>query len=136
MTATHSAPQASKRRYRPSARSRCTICQRADRSQIEASLALGLSAANVAKRFECSPDAVQRHRAGHMDPAHVAALLIARRPPGEIDLEKLQRVEADRILAEIVDHRVRLRAMRDLALSSGGIALVLSCEVQIRSALS
>ena len=71
-----------------------------------------------------------------MDAAHTAALLIARRPPGEIDLEALQKIECDRLLAEIVDHRVRLRAIRDLALAQGGFGFALMAENSIRSALT
>lgn len=124
------------RRY---SRSRCSICARADSAIVEQSLALGLSCASVAARFQCSEDALQRHRSKHMSVAHSAALLAElRRKPAEITLENFSRLEADRILAEVVDCRVRCRALRDLALAqgAGGFALALQAEASIRSALS
>ena len=71
-----------------------------------------------------------------MDAAHTAAVLIARKPPAEIDLEALQKIEADRLLAELVDARVRCRAIRDLALAEGSFGLALQAEASIRSALA
>ena len=121
------------RRYQSS---RCTICRRPDRAAVEGALALGLSCASVAARFDCGEDSLWRHRRGHMDAAHTAAVLIARKPPAEIDLEALQKIEADRLLAELVDARVRCRAIRDLALAQGGFGLALQAEASIRSALA
>jgi len=113
---------------------RCTICRRPDRAQIEGALALGLSCAAVADRFGCSGDALWRHRRSHMDPAHIAAILLGRKA-AEIDLEALQRSEGDRLLAEIVDQRVRLRAVRDMALGHGALGFVFMAESSIRACL-
>ena len=54
-----------------------------------------------------------------MDAAHIAATLLTRKEAAEVDLEALQRTEGERLLAEIVDQRVRLRAVRDMALAHG-----------------
>jgi len=122
-------------RYTKSGR-RCTICRLASRAQIEAALALGLSCASVAAKFQLGPDAVWRHRRHHMDPSHMAAVLLGRQATS-IDFEELQRVEADRILSEVVDQRIRLRAVRDMALGfgRGGLPLVLAAESSIRASL-
>ncbi len=106
---------------------------------MEAALALGMSCRSVGERFKAGPDAVYRHRRDHMSVAHSAALLAElRRKPAEITLENFGHLEADRLLAEIVDHRVRVRAIRDLALAQGpdGFGIALQAEASIRSALS
>jgi hypothetical protein len=122
---------------RPPARSkRCSICRHSSLSQVEAALALGLSCNAVAERYRVSEDAVWRHRRSHMSAAHQAALLVAR-SPAEINLDDLQKIEADRLLSELVDQRVRLRALHSLALSHGrgGVPLALSVEGSIRATL-
>jgi hypothetical protein len=121
----------------PSARyrtPRCSICRLANRAQVEGPLALGLSCQAVATKFGLSEDAVWRHRRAHMDVAHTAALLLGRKA-ADIDIEALQRSEGDRLLAEIVDQRVRLRAVRDMALNQGALGFVFMAESSIRSCL-
>jgi hypothetical protein len=55
----------------------CTICTSPRRSAVDAQLAGGESLAAVAKRYKLSPDALRRHREGHLSPA-LAAVAVER----------------------------------------------------------
>ena len=47
----------------------CSICSDVERDDIDAAIVQGLSAPEIAAKFGVSPDAVLRHRAGHLLPA-------------------------------------------------------------------
>src|SRR6266581_6051053 len=50
----------------------CTICHHPRRSQIDSELARGTPARSIAKRFDCKPDPLRRHR------KHIAKLIVRR----------------------------------------------------------
>jgi hypothetical protein len=59
---------------------RCTICQHERRAQIEMGLVFGTSARILANRFQCSPDAIQRHSQRHLTATQRAAIMSAQKP--------------------------------------------------------
>jgi hypothetical protein len=69
---------------------------------------LGTSMRELAKRFECSSDALQRHSKRHLTPTQRAAILTAQKPT-DVDLEALQRSEGEGILSQLVAQRARLQ---------------------------
>ena len=57
---------------------RCTICAHLRRAQLELGMILGTSMRELAKRFECSSDALQRHSKRHLTPTQRAPMSIWR----------------------------------------------------------
>lgn len=108
----------------------CTICRHPRRHQIEIGLTHHVPMRALAIRFECSPDALQRHKQRHLTPQMMAAILAAQKP-SEVDLEALQRSEAEGILAQLVTQRARLQQHADLALELGDASGAVSAEKAI-----
>jgi len=112
----------------------CSICQHAKRHLIEIGLTHHVPLRVLARRFECSPDALQRHRHNHLTPQMMAAILVAQKP-SEIDLETLERGEAEGLLAQLVTQRARLQQHSDLSLELGNAAGAVAAERAITSNL-
>lgn len=112
----------------------CTICRHPRRHQIEIGLTHRVPMRALAIRFECSPDALQRHRQKHLTPQMMAAILAAQKP-SEVDLEALQRSESEGILAQLVTQRARLQQHSDLALELGDAGGAVAAERAIISNL-
>ena len=77
---------------------------------------------------------MQRHRHKHLSPQMMAAILAAQKP-SEIDLEALQRSEAEGLLAQLVTQRARLQQQSDLALELGNASGAIAAERAITSNL-
>jgi len=112
----------------------CTICRHAKRHQIEIGLVHKVPYRALATRFECSPDAVARHARNHLTPQMAAAILTAQKP-SDVDLEELQRSEAEGLLAQLVTQRARLQQHSDLALELGNGPVAIAAERAITSNL-
>ena len=112
----------------------CSICAHERRHQIEIGLVHRVPLRVLAQRFQCSPDALHRHRHKHLTPAMAAAILAARQP-SEVDLEALQRGEAEGLLAQLVTQRARLQQQSDLALELGNASGAVAAERAITSNL-
>ena len=112
----------------------CTICSHQRRHQIEIGLVHRVPLRVLGQRFECSPDALHRHRHRHLTPQMAAAILAAQ-APSEIDLEALQRNESEGLLAQLVTQRARLQQHSDLALELGNAAGAIAAERAITSNL-
>jgi hypothetical protein len=106
---------------------RCSICAHPKRHQIEIGLTHHVPMRALAIRFECSQDAIHRHRTNHLTPQMRAAILAAQRPSA-VDLEQLQRSESEGILAQLVTQRARLQQHSDLALELGNGAIAIAAE--------
>lgn len=113
---------------------RCSICTHERRHQLEIGLVHRVPLRVLAQRFQCSPDALHRHRHRHLSPAMAAAILAAR-SPSEIDLEQLQRNEAEGLLAQLVTQRARLQVQSDLATELGNASGAIAAERAITSNL-
>ena len=113
---------------------RCSICAHPKRHQIEIGLTHHVPMRALAIRFECSQDAIHRHRTNHLTPQTRAAILAAQRP-SVVDLESLQRSESEGILAQLVTQRARLQQHSDLALELGNSSAAISAEKAITSNL-
>lgn len=112
----------------------CTICSHARRHQIEIGLVHRVPLRVLARRFECSPDALHRHRHKHLSPMMAAAILCAQQPSA-VDLEALQRNESEGLLAQLVTQRARLQQHSDLSLELGNAAGAVAAERAITSNL-
>lgn len=112
----------------------CSICRHPRRHQLEIGLVHRVPLRVLAARFECSPDALQRHRHNHLTPQMAAAILAAQKP-SEVDLEQLQRSEAEGILSQLVVQRARLQQQSDLALELGNASGAVAAERAITSNL-
>jgi hypothetical protein len=112
----------------------CTICRHNRRHQIEIALAHRVPLRVIAARFAVSLDAVGRHRRNHLSPAMVAAILAAQKP-SEVDLEQLQRSEAEGLLSQLVAQRARLQQHADMALELGDVGRAIASERAITSNL-
>ena len=105
----------------------CSICKHERRHGIEVALTYGCTYNDIARRFGCSPDATARHARNHLTAAMRAAILYARKP-SEIDLEALQRTEAEGILTALIAHRARHQQYIDKALELGDIARAINAD--------
>ena len=105
----------------------CSICKHERRHGIEIALTHGMACADIARRFGCSAAAAARHSRNHLTPAMRAAILYARKP-SEIDLEALQRTEAEGILTALIAHRARHQQYIDAALEHGDIARAINAD--------
>lgn len=112
----------------------CTICTHERRHLIEVGLVHRTPLRVLAQRFQCSPDALHRHRHRHLSPAMAAAILAARQP-SEVDLGALERGEAEGLLAQLVTQRARLQQHSDAALEQGHMAGAVAAERAITSNL-
>jgi hypothetical protein len=74
----------------------CTICRHKDREQIENALACGLPLRDIARQFEASKDAVNRHQT--CIAAELKALKASR--SAQLNESLLQRLERYRLVAE------------------------------------
>ena len=88
---------------------------------------MACACADIARRFGCSAAAAARHSRNHLTPAMRAAILYARKP-SEIDLEALQRTEAEGILTALIAHRARHQQYIDAALEHGDIARAINAD--------
>jgi hypothetical protein len=105
----------------------CTICQHERRHQIEVGLVHHVPLSVLAKRFDCSKDALHRHRHNHLSP-QVAAAILANRKPSEIDLEQLQASEAEGLLSQLVVQRARLQTYAEASLDMGDTKAAVAVE--------
>lgn len=112
---------------------RCSICRHDKRHAIEVGLVYGTSHRVLAARYDCSPDAVQRHQK-HLSP-QVKAAILTNRKPTEVDLEKLRVSEAEGLLSQLITQRARLQQHADFALSVGNTAGAVAAERTILSNL-
>jgi hypothetical protein len=112
----------------------CTICGHSKRHQIEIGLVHHVPMRALAVRFKCSPDAIQRHAHRHLTPQTRAAILTAQKP-SEIDLEELQRSEAEGILSQLIVQRARLAQHSELALELGDASGAIAAERAITNNL-
>jgi hypothetical protein len=105
----------------------CQICVHPKRHAIEIGMVHHVSGRVLAKRFNCSHDAIQRHRRKHLSPQMKAAILTAQRPSA-VDLESLQRSEGEGILAQLVVQRARLQQLSDMAMDLGDVRAAVAVE--------
>jgi hypothetical protein len=112
----------------------CTICQHPRRHQIEIALVHRTPLRTLALRFQCSHDALHRHRHKHLSPATAAAILAAQRPSA-VDLEALQRSESEGLLSQLLAQRARLAQHSELALELGNAGGAIAAERAITSNL-
>jgi hypothetical protein len=112
----------------------CTICSHPKRAQLEIGLTHRVPMRALALRFDCSEDALARHRRNHLTPTMMAAILCAQKP-SQIDLEALQRNEAEGLLSQLVVQRARLQAQSDLATELGNASGAIAAERAITSNL-
>src|SRR5947209_8173910 len=91
-----------------SAPTQCTVCKHDRRHQIEVALTHGMSRRVIARRFGVGEFAIGRHARNHLSAAMRAAILTAERPSA-VDLEQLQRTEAEGLLSQLVVQRARLQ---------------------------
>jgi len=95
---------------------------------------LGTSMRVLAKRFECSSDALQRHSKRHLTPTQRAAILTAQKPCN-VDLEALQRSEGEEILSQLAAQRARLQGHIEQAIELGDPRLAIMAEGRITANL-
>jgi hypothetical protein len=112
----------------------CSICRHPKRHQIEIGLVYHTPARVLAARFECSRNAIDRHRQRHLTP-HMRAAILAAQKPSAVDLEALQRSESEGLLAQLVSQRARLQTHSELASELGDVRSAVSCERAITSNL-
>jgi hypothetical protein len=112
----------------------CSICAHERRHQIELGLVHRVPLRVLAARFDCSRDALHRHRHKHLSPQMAAAILAAQKP-SEVDLEQLQRSESEGLLAQLVTQRARLQQHSDMALELGDVRSAVATERVIVSNL-
>ena len=113
----------------------CTICLSDKRHQVEIALVHRVPLRVIAKRYELSFDAIWRHGKKHLSPQMRAAILSAQRPQA-VDLEQLQRSEAEGILSQLVAQRARLQLTVEQAQELGNIADVVKAEKAITDNLT
>jgi hypothetical protein len=106
---------------------KCTICAHERRHQIDIGLTHRVPYHVLGKRFDVSPDAVARHATNHLAPQQRAAILTATKPSA-VDLEQLQRSEAEGLLSQLVVQRARLQAHSELALELGDLRAAVAVE--------
>ena len=68
----------------------------------------------LAARFDCSPDALQRHGQRHLKAVQRAAIMTAQALTS-VDLEALKRSESEGLLCQLVAQPARLQAHIELA---------------------
>lgn len=112
----------------------CTICAHPRRHQLEIGLVHRVPLEALARRFQCSPHALHRHRHNHLSPATAAAILAAQRPT-TVDLEALQRSESEGLLSQLLAQRARLAQHSELALELGNSAAAVAAERAITANL-
>lgn len=80
---------------------RCTVCHHDQHEVIDTALASGDSLASVARRFGLSPDAVRRHRIGHLSAALKAVQAERETAGARTALDRLEALHdrAERVLA-------------------------------------
>ena len=105
----------------------CSICKHERRHGIEVALTYGMTYNDVSRRFAVSADATARHARKHLTPQMRAAILYSRKP-SEIDLEALQRTEAEGILTALIAHRARHQRYIDAALELGDVARAINAD--------
>jgi len=115
--------------------SRCSICQHPKRAQLELGLILGTSMRVLVARFDCSPDALQRHGQRHLSAVQRAAIMNAQAPTS-VDLEALERSESEGLLCQLVAQRARLQAHIELASQIGDARLAIMAESRITQNLA
>jgi len=113
----------------------CTICLSDKRHQVEIALVHRVPLRVIAKRYGLSFDAIWRHGKKHLSPQMRAAILAAQRPQA-VDLEQLQRSEAEGILAQLVSQRARLQLAVEQAQEFGNTADVVKAEKAITDNLT
>src|SRR5262245_14046500 len=113
----------------------CTICLSDKRHQVEIALVHRVPLRVIAKRYGLSFDAIWRHGKKHLSPQLRAAILAAQKPQA-VDLEQLQRSEAEGILSQLVAQRARLQLTVEQAQELGNIADVVKAEKAITDNLT
>jgi hypothetical protein len=105
----------------------CSICRHERRHQIEIGLVHRVPLRVLAQRFDCSRDALHRHKHRHLTPQMAAAILAAQKP-SEVDLEQLQRCESEGLLGQLVTQRARLQQHSEMALELGDVRTAVVVE--------
>jgi hypothetical protein len=108
----------------------CTVCASDRRHQVEIGLVHQVPLRVLARRFGLSLFAIHRHGKNHLTPVQRAAILAAQKPT-EVDLEQLQRSEAEGILSQLVAQRARLQSHSEMALEVGNTADAVRVEAGI-----
>lgn len=114
--------------------SKCTVCRHEKRHQIDLALVHRVPVRTIARRFDVSPDAVHRHGRNHLPPQQRAALLTAQRP-SKVDLEELERSEAEGLLSQLVTQRARLQQLSEQALELADVRAAATVEARITANL-
>lgn len=96
----------------------CTICNHPRRPEIEHALANRVSEHRVAKRFTVSRAAIHRHKANHLPPQLVAALLSQNGNVSVVDLEKLRKSESEGLLQTLVWQKAHVLLQIDNAVAN------------------
>jgi hypothetical protein len=81
----------------------------------------------IARRFEVSPDSVERHGKHHLTAVQRAALLTAMKPSA-IDLEALQRSEGESLLGQLLAQRATLQTYSASAFEVGNHQAAVAAE--------
>jgi hypothetical protein len=112
----------------------CSICSHDKRHAIEIGLVHRVPARVLARRFDCSKDAIQRHGKNHLSPVQRAALLAHVRPEA-IDLPALRESESTGLLASLVASRARLQQLAELSLELGDVRGAVAVESAVTNNL-
>jgi len=99
---------------------RSPIIKDPNRPLIERSLAMGIPAKQVARRFGYTASSIGRYR-DQMPPQLKAAIAAAVLKPREADLDKLRIDESEGILGNLANQRARLLLCQDEAMEAGAI---------------
>jgi hypothetical protein len=113
----------------------CTVCSSPHRHKIEIGLTHRTPLRVLARRYGVSLDAIHRHGKNHLSAQMRAAILAAQKPQA-VDLEQLQRSEAEGILSQLVAQRARLQLTVEQAQEFGNIADVVKAEKAITDNLT
>jgi len=112
----------------------CQVCAHERRHQIEIGLTHRVPVRILARRFGLKPGTVHRHSRLHLSPATKAAILAAQKP-SEVDLEALQRSEAEGLLAQLVTQRARLQQLSELSAELGDVRGAVAVERAVQGNL-
>jgi hypothetical protein len=99
-------------------RGKCQCCWSPNRAQIELAIAMRVSTKAIAQGTGVSTDSITRHRRRHMPPQLIAALQSAGTPTS-VDLDKLRKVEGEKLLQTVVWQRSALYTIEEMARVSG-----------------
>jgi hypothetical protein len=105
----------------------CKVCAHERRHQIEIGMVHQVPFRTLGARFGLKPSTLYRHAKLHLPPQTRAAILAAQKP-SEVDLEQLQRNEAEGLLSQLVTQRARLHQQAGLAAELGDVRGAVAVE--------